>query len=354
MENSISLSGEYNSDDGKVMLHVNHQSTYSEKRLQGICEEILQAQVSGMRIELEADFFIYFHADSKEVRFVSGKNENFGALQRLVKFNGGPVTERAKAAKPNAASTKSSLKTTKSLTKAMGPKSESALIQNSLLPSITEFKKAYANAEVLFAPLEAPGGDFYWIKNYQHKSLTIVGDCTGHGMEGAMIAMSVITLIKQNFRLPPISIQAAILDFYSSLMAIVEDELGNFDVELGFLLKDLRNGTVEYIGSGVNLAVKEPTGLVEVHRTRKLKTLKGGQPIVKLIPKPGDQLVMFTDGIPDQFNASNNRKLGTVMLQEILQEIDTPLSKQKFLKSFNKFRGKTKPMDDQTMVILTT
>lgn len=234
-----------------------------------------------------------------------------------------------------------------------GVATESAMIHGSLFPSMETYRDSFSRAEVVFQPFENPGGDFYWAKSYQHMFMAIVGDCTGHGMQGAMIAMSVMTLLKRVFRLPPISIKQATDEFYEIFGEIMEEEkLDVFDVELGIVLLDKRNNKVQYYGSGVNCIYKNGVSS-DLYTTRKTKVLRGTQDSYTIEGKPGDQVFLFSDGMSDQFDANNKRKLGSQQLYEMVSEIEAPVTKEAFMEKFESFRGDTPSLDDQTMLMLT-
>ena len=42
---------------------------------------------------------------------------------------------------------------------------------------------------VIFRPKESIGGDFYFIKELGNEIIIMCGDCTGHGVPGAMMSM---------------------------------------------------------------------------------------------------------------------------------------------------------------------
>ncbi|MEO9473916.1 MAG: hypothetical protein ABJG41_00210 [Cyclobacteriaceae bacterium] len=132
-----------------------------------------------------------------------------------------------------------------------------AQVQHSMYQSLSHFKKAYSGVRLYFQPYEDPGGDFYWTRDYQYKNLVVLGDCTVHGTLGAMNAMSVMTLLRQFFRLPPTCLETAVVEFYEQMKGLMEEEiLEVFDVEIAILLIDKRTSELTYAGSGVVMMYK--------------------------------------------------------------------------------------------------
>ena len=71
-------------------------------------------------------------------------------------------------------------------------------IQSSILPSADEIDK-YLNAFIMYKPKEIVSGDFYWFTKIpeEDKILIAVGDCTGHGVPGALMSMIGATTLNE-------------------------------------------------------------------------------------------------------------------------------------------------------------
>ncbi|MEO9473915.1 MAG: SpoIIE family protein phosphatase [Cyclobacteriaceae bacterium] len=67
----------------------------------------------------------------------------------------------------------------------------------------------------------------------------------------------------------------------------------------------------------------------------------------------GDQLFIFSDGILDQFDRHNKKRMGSSNLQKIIEKCDHDTPLISFKNYFNEFRGDTKQLDDQSLLILT-
>ena len=63
------------------------------------------------------------------------------------------------------------------------------IIQKGVLPKDRHFKRFFEDYFVMFIPQSYVSGDFYWIGEEDEKVLFAVGDCTGHGVPGAMLTM---------------------------------------------------------------------------------------------------------------------------------------------------------------------
>ena len=69
------------------------------------------------------------------------------------------------------------------------------MIQETILPSDSEMSDALKDYFLISKPRDIVGGDFYWMKTYKDHFLLVVGDCTGHGVPGALMTTSVISML---------------------------------------------------------------------------------------------------------------------------------------------------------------
>lgn len=53
---------------------------------------------------------------------------------------------------------------------------------------------------MLFKPKDIVSGDFYWIYQYNDSIYFAVGDCTGHGIPGALVNIAGNTILRQIIR----------------------------------------------------------------------------------------------------------------------------------------------------------
>ncbi|MBL7898437.1 MAG: SpoIIE family protein phosphatase, partial [Crocinitomicaceae bacterium] len=78
-------------------------------------------------------------------------------------------------------------------------------LQRSILPNERIFKNAFADAFVLFQPKDVVSGDFYWMFQHHDDIYFAVGDCTGHGVPGALVNIAGNTILRQIIRIEGLS-----------------------------------------------------------------------------------------------------------------------------------------------------
>lgn len=80
-------------------------------------------------------------------------------------------------------------------TKIMDSIEYAKMIQESILPLPKELEKLFREYFVLWKPRDIVGGDFYFAKRISSGFILIVGDCTGHGVPGALMTMAVNSIL---------------------------------------------------------------------------------------------------------------------------------------------------------------
>lgn len=82
-------------------------------------------------------------------------------------------------------------------------------VQRALLPEPEKIKHYFKDCFLIYEPKDIVSGDFYWVRKLklyenqiQHNfTLIAVGDCTGHGIPGALISVLAINTLNQAVRL---------------------------------------------------------------------------------------------------------------------------------------------------------
>lgn len=69
------------------------------------------------------------------------------------------------------------------------------IIQEYTLPTRDELKSIFREYFVLWKPKDIVGGDFYFVKKFTKGYILILGDCTGHGVPGALMTMSINSIL---------------------------------------------------------------------------------------------------------------------------------------------------------------
>jgi serine phosphatase RsbU (regulator of sigma subunit) len=215
------------------------------------------------------------------------------------------------------------------------------LIQQAIMSNEQILKSAVKDSFVLFKPKEIISGDFHWVRKVKNSrfnvTLIALGDCTGHGVPGAMMSMLGIGLLNEIILRKEIVTAAQILNqLRSNVMDALQTQNGhsnNDGMDIAFIMLDNNTGQVQFAGAN------RPLYLI---RDGEITIIKGDKmPIGKhtndnrsfrnhyLQLEKQDRLYLFSDGYPDQFGGKDDKKFKRRPFRELLLRIHQhPMSQQ--------------------------
>ncbi len=215
------------------------------------------------------------------------------------------------------------------------------------------------------------GGDFIFAHRRGDYGYIVVGDATGHGPSGALLALTVRTQLLQAIAetTHPRDLPAALTEARETLFEILDVDpsqtLSNDGAEVGILALPLaREGTLYYAGAGRNLYLLDANSTLHKYKGQRhaLGWNVPGAPLetftVTEIPYPaGGIAFLFTDGLSDQ-HSPDNHKLGLRTVERWLSESafaagPEPADKVRYvMKLWQDFRHEAPQTDDVLLVAL--
>lgn len=214
------------------------------------------------------------------------------------------------------------------------------------------------------------GGDFLFAYRRGEYVYVVVGDATGHGPSGALLALTVRSLLLQGFSEidHPSDLPAALTEAREALFEILDIDLNraisNDGAEIGILALPIsREGALYYTGAGRNLYLLEANGTL--HKYKGLRHSLGwnvpGFPpetftVTEIPYRANGVAFLFTDGLSDQHNSENN-KLGLRVIERWLAESASagpePADKVRYvMKRWQDFRQEAPQTDDVLLIAL--
>ncbi|GIV40417.1 MAG: hypothetical protein KatS3mg033_2217 [Thermonema sp.] len=235
-------------------------------------------------------------------------------------------------------------------------------LQETLLADKELFKSAFPQSFLLYLPKDIVSGDLYWMNlvprftsQTSSEILLAVGDCTGHGVPGALMTVLCISMLNQIVQESKICAPAQILNVLDFHLQHTINRRGktlqNQSVDLAVCRLNMKEKKLLFAGARMDLYLV---------RNQRIKTIRGsrfpvGFPNSKNFNEThvelqqGDMLYLFTDGFPDQFGIGENRKFMLKRFRELLKQI-APLSpgeQQELLQStFQQWKGSLEQTDD--------
>lgn len=234
------------------------------------------------------------------------------------------------------------------------------LLQDNTLPDIKPLTEHFSDHFILYKPKDIVSGDFYWVGEPAGKQgrwvVFGVGDCTGHGVPGALLTMMAQNYFRLALTNQDLNTAGQALGFIDEgFKELLNKEGGSgqnhgmdaalcaFNIDKNELyyagarnpLVIIRNGEViEYKGDKRGVGEKDSSGPFSDHKVEIQK---------------GDALYMFSDGFIDQFGGEKGKKLKYKPFKELLvANYDNPMASQ--LELYNTFyenwKGNLEQLDD--------
>lgn len=213
------------------------------------------------------------------------------------------------------------------------------MIQQTILPDEEEIRKVLKDYFIIWKPRDIVGGDFYWMRKFEDGFIIVVGDCTGHGVPGALMTMAVSAIldriVEDICHDDPAFILTELNRLLNQSLRRGSERAGIQDgLDAGVLFVS-GQGCVFYSGAHISLYLIKDGETVEIKG--------GGRTIGKEIGKkeafyenhkislePEMSCYMATDGITDQIGGEQKLPFGKKGLLAILQSIQhLPMEEQK-------------------------
>lgn len=212
-------------------------------------------------------------------------------------------------------------------------------IQQAILPKTEVINSLFKENFVIFRPKESIGGDFYLIKDVGNEIILICGDCTGHGVPGAMMCMISATIIHNIIDSKKIITPNLILhSMVGELRKAFRNEFSNITIEDGLELAICtyykKEKKLQYAGAGRPLIIATKNNIEKIKCASYGISGNVSENIEFALNEfdvaEGDQIYLYSDGIVDQFGGPRNKKFMTKRLLQLLSSNSAlPMNEQK-------------------------
>ncbi len=236
-----------------------------------------------------------------------------------------------------------------------------SFVQQGMMPQERHFNKNGYPYFILYSPLQIIGGDFFWLGKKSDWCFYAVGDCTGHGVGGAILSTLAIGFLnylvysKEYFELADI-LNEIDKKWIETFKRHEDDaELNNDWMEISLMAYNNKTGEFQFAGANSSILITGenrnpivlhgnsfPIGGWQIENNRRFTTnfLKFNDTV---------KVYMYSDGYKDQFGGPNNKKLGTKNFRELLVSLST-LSvtdqKEHLQKYFQQWKNNNEQTDD--------
>jgi serine phosphatase RsbU (regulator of sigma subunit) len=238
-----------------------------------------------------------------------------------------------------------------------------ATIQQGLLPQQRHFDRFFKEYFVIYQPLNMIGGDFYWITEKNDCVIFAVGDCTGHGIAGAMLSMLGISFMNYVVLGKNMDDLGKIMEemdkkWIETFNKYAETGVNNDWMEISLASFNRKTRELRFAGAQAKIMITNDEG-TQVIRGNRFPI--GGWQIEKnrtytehKIILPEDTMVYMTsDGFHHQMGGLKNKKLSGKKMREFISEIfylPAKVQKSFLMMAFNEWKGKNLQTDDVCML----
>lgn len=236
------------------------------------------------------------------------------------------------------------------------------ILQRSILPNESVFTHQFDDAFVLFHPKDIVSGDFYWITVFEDDIYFAIGDCTGHGVPGAMVNIAGNSVLRQVIRQEGLSDPAMIVrQLDDELTSLFNENRTTGEtqdgMDLAFCKFNLKKMKGSFCGAGRPLLRYRAGELTEFSKgNHSIGFSFFGEKMFftqEFDLEPGDQFYLFSDGYTDQFGGENVKKFNRNRFRTLLKMItEMPMKQQKKELSliYENWKGKQDQVDDVCVV----
>ncbi|MDP1801759.1 MAG: SpoIIE family protein phosphatase [Bacteroidota bacterium] len=198
-----------------------------------------------------------------------------------------------------------------------------ALIQNSLLPDIDILKIFFKDASFKIMQQIGIGGDTVFIKNTNNGVVFGLLDSTGHGVPAAMLSISGTLLLKELMTSMEIDNPQTLFNLLNyQLHKTFNNSSSSIAHKEGviFSFSSSQNKLIYSSAKGKALLLHKTGEFEELANTKKSLGDDANTEFELFDMKvtSGDKLIMYSDGLTDQFGGEKNKKFSRDRLKKIL------------------------------------
>lgn len=205
-----------------------------------------------------------------------------------------------------------------------------SFIQKAVLPGERLLSTTLKEHFIMHKPRDIVSGDFYYCSRKDQKIIVAAGDCTGHGVPGALMSIMGISFLNEILSstgpVKPARILNLLRERVMNALRQTGEELENKDaMDMAICVYDPHAKELQYAGAHNPLylirkkelteikADKMPVGVHAIEEesfsNHRLQLLKG------------DTVYIFSDGFADQFGGPMNKKFKYGPLKDLLVKI---------------------------------
>lgn len=239
-----------------------------------------------------------------------------------------------------------------------------AFVQQGLMPQARHFRKLNQPYFIYYNPLQIIGGDFFWIGKKGDWCLYAVGDCTGHGVSGAMLSALAIGFLNYVVYAKQFENVGDILTeidkkWVETFNHNEEEEVNNDWMEISLVAYNPKTNELQFASAGSSIILTDqnnnltslrgdhfPIGGWQIELNRRFTTQS-------LKINDLTKVYLYSDGFKDQFGGPREKRIGMKRFSQLLKStahLNCKLQKQELENALNEWKGSNQQTDDMCVL----
>lgn len=235
-------------------------------------------------------------------------------------------------------------------------------IQDAMLPSQKDLAALPYECFVFYQPKDIVSGDFYWfnqaVQNDKKVLNVAIGDCTGHGVPGALMSILGMSSIQEIYAQDALYSPHQILDQLRKKITLNLKQTGVLGeqkdgMDLGLIHYYPEDRKLEFAGAHFPVWIVRNQSLIEIKGDRMPIGIHYGKEkpftLQTITLEEGDWIYLFTDGFADQMGGDLNKKYLSKNFKKFLLSIahlSTDQQKEAIEKEFQNWKDQNDQIDD--------
>jgi serine phosphatase RsbU (regulator of sigma subunit) len=232
------------------------------------------------------------------------------------------------------------------------------VIQKSLLPLPATMDVLLSDYFVTYLPRDYVSGDFYYVYRGRSFFCVAAGDCTGHGVPGALLSILGLGFLNEIIHGQPAPKANRILNMMREKVMKALHQSGKMketrdSIDMAICIFTYDSFEMQYSGANRPLFIVRNNELREIKPDKMpigLAPLREDSFTNRIISfDEHDMFYLSSDGFPDQFGGADDKKYKSHRFREFLSGIaalDTKEQKQIIEKEFSDWKGNSPQIDD--------
>jgi len=233
-----------------------------------------------------------------------------------------------------------------------------SFIQRAILPEPSYLDKILNEYFIFHLPRDIVSGDFYYCTKIEEKIIVAAGDCTGHGVPGALMSIMGASFLNDIMSGNGPWKASRILNLLrervmKALHQTGLDEENKDAIDMSLIVFNEETGELQYAGANNSLYHVRAGKLTEIKPDKMpvgvnaIEEESFTNHTLRLITD--DMIYIFSDGYADQFGGELNKKFKYGPFKCLLSENsakDLSLQKEQLMRTLIEWKGENAQVDD--------